>query len=77
MNGYLKACYLKRTFHSRSAGRRAARRIRGTGGPRLHDYRCPYCHQVHLGHPWGHATHLRAGHNGPTPVHHLAQKDAA
>lgn len=77
MSGYLTACYLKRPFDSRRAARRRARQIRGEGGPHLRAYRCRYCAHCHLGHEIGHATHLRAGPHGPTPVHHLTQEHAA
>lgn len=77
MNTYLAACYLKTEFPSRRAGRRRARQLRGEGAGPLDEYRCTFCGAVHIGHQRGHATHLRAGPNGPTPVHHLAQENAA
>lgn len=68
MNAYLAGCYAKTCFPSRRTGRRRAKQIRGQGGPRMHDYRCDWCSGVHIGHPPGHATHLRTGPHGPQPV---------
>ena len=72
MNGYLRACHGKSRLPSRRAARRRARQIRGEGGPRLYAYRCSYCGHVHLGHPPGYATHLRAGPYGPIHVQEIA-----
>lgn len=69
---YLTGCYGKATFPSRRTARRRARQIRGTGGTRLTAYRCRYCHGGHIGHPRGHAAHLRAGPHGPIPVQEYA-----
>lgn len=71
MNGYLTACHGKTPFPSRRTARRRARQIRGQGGPHFNTYRCQFCGHVHLAHPYGHATHLRAGPHGPTPVQEL------
>ncbi|GAA3154203.1 hypothetical protein GCM10010449_84420 [Streptomyces rectiviolaceus] len=72
MNSYLIACYGKARFPSRSAARRRARQIRGTGGPAFTNYRCRWCRHVHLAHRPGQATHLRAGPHGPIPVQEYA-----
>jgi len=72
MNSYLTACHGKTHFPSRRAARRRARQIRGRGGPHFTTYRCPWCAAVHLAHPHGHATHLRAGPHGPIHVQELA-----
>lgn len=72
MNGYLAGCHGKTRFTSRRTARRRARQIRGTGGPAFYTYRCRYCHAVHLGHRYGHATHLRTGPHGPIPVQEYA-----
>lgn len=72
MNGYLTGCHGKARFRSRRTARRRARQIRGEGGPLMDDYRCRYCLGVHIGHPPGHATHLRAGPHGPIPVQEYA-----
>ncbi|MEW9521851.1 hypothetical protein [Streptomyces tubercidicus] len=77
MNSYLAACYLKTEFPSRRTGRRRARQLNGEGAGPFDEYRCRWCHGVHIGHTRGHATHLRAGPNGPTPIHQLAQEQAA
>ncbi|MGQ4437965.1 hypothetical protein ACN6LI_003330 [Streptomyces violaceoruber] len=74
MNTYLKACHGKARFPSRRTGRRRAKQIRGQGGGRMHDYRCDYCHQVHLGLPTNQATHLRNTPYGPTHVYNLIKE---
>lgn len=77
MNAYLAACYLKTEFPSRRTGRRRARQLNGEGAGPFDEYRCRFCGSVHIGHQRGHATHLRAGPHGPTPVHQLAEEYAA
>ena len=73
MNDYQVSCLGKTAFRSRRAGRRRAKQIRGSGGPRLHAYRCRWCFAVHVGHPPGHATYLRTGPHGPTHLTELPQ----
>jgi hypothetical protein len=68
---YLTGCFLKTPFPSRRTARRRARQIRGEGGRRFLDYRCKHCGAVHIGHPRGHATHLRTGPYGPTHVQEI------
>lgn len=72
MNAYLAGCHDKTPFPSRRTARRRARQIRGNGGPHFKTYRCDWCSDVHLGHTYGHATHLRTGLHGPTPVQEYA-----
>ena len=71
MNAYLAACHGKTCFPSRRTARRRARQIRGQGGPHFNTYRCRWCLSVHIGHPPGQATHLRATRTGPTPVQEI------
>jgi len=62
------ACHGKARFPTLALARRRARQIRRTGGPRFRHYQCAYCGLWHLGHQPGHATYLRRGRNGPTPI---------
>jgi hypothetical protein len=71
MNTYLRACHGKTRFPSWRTARRRARQIRGQGGPRFDTYRCTFCGHLHLGNRPGHATYLRTGPYGPTPVQEI------
>lgn len=61
MTEYETSCLGKTRFTTRRDAKRAASRIRRTGGPHFRIYTCPYCGLHHVGHRPGHATYLRHG----------------
>ncbi|MFF1916176.1 hypothetical protein ACFVYE_32235 [Streptomyces sp. NPDC058239] len=72
MTEYEIACLGKTRFTTRRFAKRAANRIRRTGGPAFRTYHCNYADHWHLGHRPGHATYLRDTPHGPTPIQEYA-----